>query len=300
MGYPPTCNQQLSLGLELQTYQDPKHLCRGVDHPPGADQRYQFVGFLPSVSVEASASSRTRNYLDVDLKLPQETGPFPTASDAKSMTIDLGGALRLDQAAIDGHAVCTAAEARIGTEQPPACSAPAKVGTVKIQTPVVPQSGSGGSPLGSHSTRVAIPQVAGSAYFGGPEPGGGYRVYLLPRGFGIEMKLQMLLKPDPKSGDLVASIPVLPPFPLSEIDLEMPAASGVVETAVRCAPYVGSSTVTPGTNRWLDQVFQIQPLPLSTGPGAPPARARRRAPTSCSRRPTSSPTANRPRPRPPW
>ncbi len=268
VGYPPTCGQQLSLGLELQTYQDPEHLT-GASTTLPAPTGCNFLGFLPSVSVQASASSRTRSFLDVDLKLPQETGPFPTQSSAKSMVIDLGGALRLDQAAIDSHAVCTAAEARIGTEQPPACSAPAKVGTVKIQTPVVPQSGGGGSPLVPHSTRVAIPQIAGSAYFGGPEPGGGYRIYLLPRGFGIEMKLQMLLKPDPKSGDLVASIPVLPPFPLSEIDLEMPAASGVVETAVRCAPYVGSSTVTPWSQS-LSQVFQIQPLALSTGPGGTP------------------------------
>ena len=85
------------------------------------------------------------------------------------------------------------------------------------------------------------------------------------------MKLQMVLKPDPKSGDLVASMPVLPPFPLSEIDLEMPAASGVVKTAVRCGPYVGSSTMTPwNPSPLLEPGFEVQPLPLSTGPGGTP------------------------------
>ena len=90
------------------------------------------------------------------------------------------------------------------------------------------------------------------------------------------MKLEMLLKPDPESGNLVASMPVLPPFPITEIDLKMPASSGVRrDRASAAAPYVGSSTVTPW-NQSLTEVFQIQPLALSTGPGGTPARARRR------------------------
>jgi hypothetical protein len=267
LSYPPTCSQALPVGLELQTYQDPEHLTGASTTLPSATG-CGFVGFLPSVLVEASTSSRTRSFLDVDFELPQEIGPLPTASSAKSLVIPLGGALRLDQAAIAGHPVCSAAEARIGTEQPPACTAPAKVGAVRIETPVVPKP-KGGSSSTAHSTRVAVPAIAGSAYFGGPDPGGGYRVYLLPTGFGIEMKLMLLLKPDPTSGNLVASMPVLPPFPISEIDLEMPAGSGLVRTAVRCGPYVGSSTVTPW-NQALMSVFQIQPLPLLGGPGGTP------------------------------
>ncbi len=267
LGYPPTCNQQLPVGLELQTYQDPEHRAGAATTLPSATG-CDFVGFLPSVLVEASSSSRTRSFLDVDFKLPQETGPLPTASSAKSLVIPLGGALRLDQAAVAGHAACSPAEARIGTEEPPACSAPAKVGSVRIETPVVPEA-PGDPPPPARSTRVAVPQIAGSAYFGGPDPGGGYRVYLLPTGFGIEMKLMMLLKPDPVTGNLVASMPILPPFPISEIDLKMPAGSGLVETAVRCGPYVGSSTTTPW-NQALMSVFQIQPLPLLSGPGGGP------------------------------
>ena len=267
LGYPPTCNQQLPVALELQTYQDPEHLTGAATTLPSATG-CDFVGFLPSVLVEASTSSRTRSFLDVDFKLPQEAGPLPTASSAKSLLISLGGALRLDQAAVAAHAVCSAAEARIGTEQRPACSAPAKVGSVRIETPVVREA-TGDTPSPARSTRVAVPQIAGSAYFGGPDPGGGYRIYLLPTGFGIEMKLMMVLKTDPTSGNLVASMPVLPPFPISEIDLGMPAGSGVVGTAVRCGPYVGSSTVTPW-NQSLSSVFQSQPLPLLSGPGGTP------------------------------
>jgi Invasin, domain 3 len=276
VGYPPTCGQTLSLGLELQTYQDPEHLAGAATTLPMATG-CGFVGFIPSVLVQASSSSRTRSFLDVDFQLPQETGPFPTASPAKSMVIPLGGALRLDQAAVDQHAVCSAPEAGIGTEEPAACSAAAKIGSVRIETPVAPAPADRSS-SSSHSTRVAVPQIAGSAYFGGPDPGGGYRVYLLPRGFGIEMKLEMLLKPDQVTGNLAASMPVLPPFPITEIDLKMPASTGVVETAVRCGAYVGSSTVTPW-NQSLSPVFQIQPLPLTVGPGGtpcpgPPTQAR--------------------------
>jgi hypothetical protein len=49
----------------------------------------------------------------------------------------------------------------------------------------------------------------------------------------------------------------------------MPASSGVVETAVRCGTYVGSSTVAPW-NQSLSNVLQTQPLPINTGPGGTP------------------------------
>ena len=267
IGYPPACGQALPLALELQTYQDQEHLTGAattLSPPTGCN----FVGFFPSVFVHASTSSRMRTFLNIDLNLQQETGPFPTASSAKSAVIDTGGALRLDQAAIDSPAICAEAEARIGTEQPAACPAGAKIGSVRIDTPVAPEAAGGLSVL-SRSRRVAVPQIAGSAYFGGPDPGGGYRVYLLPTGFGIGMKLLMILRPDPQSGNLVASLPNLPQFPLAEIDLRMPAGSGVVDTAVRCGGYVGASTATPW-NQSLSQVLQIQGLVLSTGPGDTP------------------------------
>ena len=99
------------------------------------------------------------------------------------MLIGLGGALRLDQAALAGHAICSAEEAEIGTELPPACPARGEGRVGEDQDPGRAGERAGGSSLRlPHSTRVAIPQIAGSAYFGGPDPGGGYRVYLLPTG----------------------------------------------------------------------------------------------------------------------
>jgi hypothetical protein len=267
IGYPQTCGQQPSLGLELQTYEDPEGVAGAATTLP-APSGCNFVGFIPSVLVEASTRSRTRSFLDVDFRLPQQTGPLPTASSASSLLMPFGGALRLDEAAVAGHPVCSAEEAGIGTERRPACTAPARVGSVRIETPVVPEA-SGGQPFLRGQTRVTVPQIAGSAYFGGPDPGGGHRIYLVPRGFGIEMKLTMLLKPDPGTGNLIASIPVLPPFPITEIDLRMPASLGVVRTAVRCDTYLGSSTVT-AWNQALNPVFQIQPLTLSSGPGGTP------------------------------
>jgi Invasin, domain 3 len=284
VGYPPACGgQPLPLTLELQTYQDPAHLTTATAGLPAATG-CNLLPFNPSVFVQSSPSTRTGTFFNLDLRVPQPVTPTGlTPSAAKSTFIDLGGALLLDRAAADRHAACGEAEAAIGTDAPPACPASAKLGTVRINTPVAPEASGGPFPFnaeaatGGGGTRVAIPQIAGSVYFGGPEPGGGYRLYLLPSGFGIQMKLQMLLQPDPESGQLIVSLPALPQFPIAEIDLHLPATSGVIRTAVLCGSYSVGSTITPWSFPQFG--FQLtQPLILSTGPGGtpcpgPPAQA---------------------------
>ena len=274
-GYPRACSGQLPLTLSLQTYQDPEALASASTVLTGATG-CQFLGFSPSSAVEASASSRTRTFLDLELTMPQEPSiATPTSSGAKTASVDFGGALRLDQAAADAHAVCTAAQAGIGTEVPAACPAATKIGSVRFKTPLVPMGIGAPNPLrvaapaiGGAHTRVAVPEVAGSAYFGGPAPGGGIRVYLLPTGFGIKVKLELLLAPDPESGELAASM-ALPEFPVTAIDLKMPESSSVLRTAVRCGPHTATSTLVPWSSPQSDFVL-TEPLNLDTGPGGTP------------------------------
>ncbi len=275
-GYPRACGRQpLPLTLSLQTYQDPEVLTSASATLTGATG-CQFLGFSPSSALEASASSRTSTFLDLELTMPQEPSiATPTPSSARSASIDFGGALRLDQAAVDARAVCTAAQAGIGTEVPAACPVATKIGNVRFRTPLVPEGMGGPNPLraagpaiGGAHTRVAVPGVAGSAYFGGPAPGGGVRVYLLPTGFAINVKLELLLAPDPVSGALVASI-ALPEFPVAAIDLKIPESSSVLRTAVRCGAHTATSTLVPWSSPQ-SEVVLTQPLNLDTGPGATP------------------------------
>jgi hypothetical protein len=267
VGYPPSCGvQPLPLTLTLQTYEDqasPTTASASLPAPTGCG----FLAFNPSTFVQMSPSSRTRTFFELDLRVPQPASPVPTSSSAKSAFIDTGGALRLDRAAAQAHAVCSEAEAGIGTETPPACPAAAKIGSVRIDTAVAPEA-LGGSASGAARTRVAIPQIAGSAYFGGVE-GEGYRVYLLPTGFGVNVKLLMLLQPDPQTGSLIVSLPSMPQLPLAEIELNLPAGRGVLETAIRCGGYLVTSTVTPWSAPGSSAVAN-QPLQLSTGPGGTP------------------------------
>ncbi len=281
VGYPPACGGQLPLTLDLQTYQDPAQLTTAAASLPAATG-CNLLAFNPVVFVQASPSTSTRTFLDLDLSVPQVVSPVPTPSAAKSAVIDFAGALRLDRAAADRHAVCSAAEAGIGIETPASCPPGAKLGTVRIDTPVAPEAIGVPIPFiaragaGGEHTRVAIPEIAGSVFFGGLQPGGGYRAYLLPSGFGIKMKLVLLLLSDPESGRLTASL-TLPQFPIAKIALHLPASSGVLLTAVRCGTYSVQSSLTP----WSFPLFNFpltQPLFLNSGPGGtpcpgPPTRA---------------------------
>ena len=207
------------------------------------------LSFNPALTVAAGSETRSATGLDLDLTVPQESSPaFPTPPQAKSVDVDFSGGLRLDSSAAADHPSCSAEQAAIGVEGPGSCPAEARVGSVRIGTPLVPEMLGGPNPLraaarSGGAPRQAPAEVTGSVYFGGLQPGGGHRLYLLGSGFGIDLKLVLTLVTDPESGGLIVSAN-LPKFPIAKIALRLSPDTGLLRTAVRCGEYPVQSTVS--------------------------------------------------------
>ena len=208
------------------------------------------LSFDPALTVAAGSETRSTTGLDLDLTVPQEVSPaFPTPPPAKSVDVDFSGGLRLDSTAAADHPSCSAEQAAIGVEGPGSCPAEARVGSVRIGTPLVPEMLGGPNPLraaarsGGAHPRQAPAEVTGSVYFGGSSRGG-HRLYLLGSGFGIDLKLVLTL--DHRSR-IRGADRQRQPAEVPDREDRAPTlrrSAGLLRTAVRCGEYPVQSTVS--------------------------------------------------------
>ncbi len=273
-GYPGSCSPTMPVGFRLETYQDPGVTTAASSTLTGATG-CNLLSFNPALSVATGSETRSTTGLDLDLTVPQEVSPaFPTPPPAKSVDLDFSGGLRLDSGAAADYPSCSAEQAAIGVEGPGSCPTEARVGSVRISTPLVPETLGGPNPLraaarsGGAHPRQAPAEVTGSVYFGGLQPGGGHRLYLLGSGFGIDLKLVLTLITDPESGGLIISAN-LPKFPISRIVLRLYPGAGLLRTAVRCGDYPVQSTVSTW-NGSLGPFEGTQQHSIDSGPGNTP------------------------------
>ena len=170
-GYPGSCGPTMPVGFRLETYQDPGVTTTASSNLPGVTG-CTLLSFNPALTVAAGSETRSATGLDLNLTVPQESSPaFPTPPQAKSVDVDFSGGLRLDSSAAADHPSCSAEQAAIGVEGPGSCPAEARVGSVRIGTPLVPEMLGGPNPLraaarSGGAPRQAPAEVTGSVYFG--------------------------------------------------------------------------------------------------------------------------------------
>ena len=268
--YPGSCGPTMPVGFRLETYQDPGVTTTASSNLPGVTG-CTLLSFNPALTVTAGSETRSATGLDLDLTVPQESSPaFPTPPQAKSVDVDFSGGLRLDSSAAADHPSCSAEQAAIGVEGPGSCPAEARVGSVRIGTPLVPEMLGGPNPLraaarsGGAHPRQAPAEVTGSVYLGEEAN----RLYLLGSGLGIDLKLVLTLITDPESGGLIVSAN-LPKFPISKIALRIYPSAGLLRTAVRCGEYPVQSTVSTW-NGSLGPFEGTQQHSIDSGPGGTP------------------------------
>ena len=198
-GYPGSCGPTMPVGFRLETYQDPGVTTTASSTLTGATG-CNLLSFDPALSVAAGSETRSTTGLDLDLTVPQEVSPaFPTPPPAKSVDVDFSGGLRLDPTCgrrpSDLHrrtgrdrrrgprVVPGRSEGRVGEDRHPAGPGDARRA----------ESAPGRGAERRAHPRQAPAEVTGSVYFGGLQPGGGHRLYLLGSGFGIDLKLVLTL-----------------------------------------------------------------------------------------------------------
>lgn len=247
------------------------------------------VPFAPTLSVNpGTATTDSPTGGSVDVKIPFEPGEEIGQSNVKRAEVTLPFGMGLNPAAAHGLAACTDAQfgkgiaignriTEPGAVQPPpiACPPASRVGSVAIETPVLPAGA-----------------LAGDVYIGqqlsrDPASGKLYRIFVnaqSPR-FGVHVRLIGEVAANPVTGQLTARFDEpshggLPQVPFSSFRLSFDGARGVLTSPPTCGPNTTTSVQTPWSGNPAARpsaAFMLTNAP-GGGPCAPTMAARPFAP----------------------
>ncbi len=220
----------------------------------------EHLRFTPSVAVTpASADAETPTGVSVELKEPQEGLSDPSGvsqSDIKTTTVVLPEGVAVNPGTAAGLAACQVSEDGVGTEGPPSCPASAKVGTVSITTPLLPR------------------KLEGNLYVLQSNPPN-IKLLLSAYAAGTWVKIVGDVSLNEKTGQITASFPETPQFPLSNVQLSFgggPQAALVTPPA--CGAYGTSSEFTPWSTPFVGSVDATDGFPIDAGVGGGPCVSR--------------------------
>jgi hypothetical protein len=218
------------------------------------------LNFEPSISVAPDGQQgSTPTGLTVGVHVPQDASLNPTGlaeSAVKDTTVALPAGVALNPAGADGLQACSLGQ--IGLESPTEQSCPeaAKVGTVEIKTPLLPNPLVGAAYLAQQNANPFGSLVA---------------LYIVVRDpiSGVLVKLAGQVTPDPVTGQLVSTFKETPQLPFEDLKLHFfggsraplgtPALCGGYTTTASIAPWSGNAPVQSSSE------FQI-----TSGPNGSP------------------------------
>jgi hypothetical protein len=261
------CGAPLTASVDLTGYD--KSFQRASGEYPAATG-CDALDFNPALAAKPTTTEAdSPSGLDVELTVPQPLAAnSPSPSQIKSATMTLPEGFTINTNAADGKLACDDLAAKIGINSQDAAECPefAKIGSLSIETVLLP------GPLN------------GYVYLGAPKPGNRYRVFLAADGFNTHVKLAGEAHPDPVTGQLVISFADLPQSPFSRFKLHIFGSErGILATPTKCGTYAVHSHFVPWDSILPDQdatqFFTIDsgpngtPCPESTRPFAPDFKA---------------------------
>jgi hypothetical protein len=247
MANPTTCAPDgLTSSLAVSEWADPD-VFDTATASLGAITGCDKLAFDPTVSVrpQSRKAGEPTGY-DIDIDLPQNDDPdglaTSTLDDAK---VVLPAGVALSPAVAHGLDACTDAQFGKHDLAPATCPDAAKIGTVSIDSPLLPGV------------------IDGGAYVGEPLPGNHYRVFFALDGYGVKLKLEGKVAPDPSTGQLTATFDDNPPLAFTNFHvhfkdgptapLSNPQTCGSYATQWELAPHSGGDPATGSAPMTIDQ-----------------------------------------------
>ncbi len=188
----------------------------------GCDQ----LTFNPSISAKPTTTEAdSASGVDIELTVPQLQSPStPSPSSIRGTTVLMPRGFSINPTQPTARWLALTAS-EVGTLDEAQCPEYAKIGTLTIDTPVLP------GPL------------PGFMYLGKPLPGNRYRIFLTADGFNVHVKLAGVIKPDPVTGQLMVSFDDLPQVPFETVLFHVFGSErGSLATPTKCDTYEVRST----------------------------------------------------------
>jgi len=224
---PTNCDGPFSTSLDVLSYDG------GSDYAEfpwpqmtGCDQ----LSFNPSQAIAPTTTAAdSPSGADFQLNVPQFESPtVPSPSEIRATTVTLPPGFSIAPNVTNGKVTCSDAQAKFGTTEEAECPEDSKIGSISVETPVLP------GPL------------TGYVYLGEPKPGNRYRMFLVFDGFATHIKLPGTITPDPQTGQIVISFENLPQTPFARFTMHVFGSErGPLDTPTQCGTYEVQSVFTP-------------------------------------------------------
>ncbi len=194
------------------------------------------VPFAPAASTAPNAIQTDSPFgPTVEVSVPFDPNADIANSNLRTARVSLPAGAGLNPSAAPGLQACTDAQFGKGTTRSVACPAPSAIGTVAIQTPVLPPN-----------------SLAGTVYLGSqlsrdPVSGNEYRIFIdaeSPR-YGQSVRLVGNVSANPQTGQLTTTVNEAPQLPFTSVKVKFDAAKGVLTSPPICGPSKTTGQMTP-------------------------------------------------------
>jgi hypothetical protein len=248
--------------LGLSTWEDPNARAeKTIDVHDNTDTPTGFTG-CEKLSIEPSLSAvpdtgfaDTPAGLTAEVRVPQENLENPeglVAATLKNTSVTLPEGMVINPGQAAGLQACQAAEANLEGEGPQSCPAASKVGTVKIQTPILEEQ--------------LEPELEGDVYVLQSNPPE-LKLLLAASADGIYLKLVGTVQLNSATGRLTATFTETPELPFTDFKLSFSGgAQAALATPTQCGSYSTSSDFTPWTSPFTADVLGSDGFSISGGP----------------------------------
>jgi hypothetical protein len=208
------------------------------------------VPFEPTAQTSAGTTSTDSPApAAIEVKMPFEPHADVYQSNVKTVKLSLPQGLGLNPAAAPNLGTCTEAQFGKGTRSPIECPADSRLGSVELETPVLPAG-----------------SLTGSAYLAAPEgndPESGklYRLFLDASSAerGVSVRLVAAISANKTTGRLTATIENAPQLPFTSFAVKLDAKS--------VSPLTSPSTCGPNVTNHEFQAWSGSPDKGATEPG---------------------------------
>ncbi|HEY1688737.1 MAG TPA: hypothetical protein VGF95_07705 [Solirubrobacteraceae bacterium] len=248
---PTSCTGPLQTSAEVDSWKEPLNiLTYGPSTPMASTDGCNRENFEPEVSLTPdSRQGSTASGLTVDVHVPQAESLAPTGlseANVKDTTVTLPEGLVLNPSAADGLLSCSLDQIALESAAAPTCPEAAKVGTVTIHTPLLPEPLTGAAYLAAQDANPFGSLVA--LYVVAEDPAAGVLVKLAG-----EVHLS-------ETGQITSTFKETPQLPFEDFELDFfggaraplatPAACGSYTTSASLSPWSGAAPV-PSSSTFL-------------------------------------------------
>jgi hypothetical protein len=243
-GFPDTSDPNW-VNTSFQSHEQP-----GFPLPPsewGATQGTDgcdLVPFTPTISIQpTSHQPDSPSGLDVTLQIPQEalTNPGQIAqADLKKTVVTLPAGMTVNPSRANGLGACSPQQIGLTNNAQPTCPDSSKIGTVEIETPVLPEPLQGSVYLATQNENPFHSLFA---------------VYIVVQANGVIVKLPGRVDLDPVTGQLTTTFENTPQLPFSKLRLVLSSGSrAALLTPASC----GEKKITAELTGWNEKRVAIE------------------------------------------